>query len=102
MTIPDADPFLARVRAGSFTETLDGDQGSAISSGISVELIGQTRANPGLITIAIGQSTAGVNGEITTTREPVAPTGGGLLPFFLGGSALAATGYGLRRYLARR
>lgn len=102
VTIPDADPFLARVRAGSFSETLDGDQGSAISSGISVELIGQTRANPGLITIAIGQSTAGVNGEITTTREPVAPTGGPLLPFFLGGSGLAAAGYGLRRYLTRR
>lgn len=101
VTIPDADPFLARVRAGSFSKAIDGDQGSAISAGISVELIGQTRANPGLITIAIGQSTAGVNGEITTTREPVAPTGGPLLPFFLGGAALAATGVGLRRYLIR-
>lgn len=102
VTIPDSDPFLVRVRAGSFDEVLDGDTGSAISAGLSVELIGQTRANPGLITLAVGQSTAGVNGEITTTREPVAPTGGGLLPFFLGGSALAATGYGLRRFLARR
>lgn len=101
VTIPDADPFLVRVRAGSFEETVAGDQGSAISAGLSVELIGQTRANPGLITLAIGQSTAGVNGEITTEREPVAPTGGGLLPFFLGGSAVAAVGYGLRRYLRR-
>ena len=100
VTIPDADPFLVRVRAGSFSETLDGDSGSAISSGISVELIGQTRANPGLLTIAIGQSTAGVNGEIDTERT-TAPTGGGLLPFFFGGSALAAAGYGLRRYLKR-
>lgn len=102
VTIPDADPFLVRVKAGSFEETVAGDEGSAISSGLSVELIGQTRANPGLITLAIGQSTAGVNGEITTEREPVAPTGGGLLPFFLGGSALAAAGYGLRRYVKRR
>jgi hypothetical protein len=100
VTIPDADPFLVRVRAGSFSETLDGDSGSAISSGISVELIGQTRANPGLITLAIGQSTAGVNGEIDEERT-TAPTGGGLLPFFLGGSALATAGYGLRRYLKR-
>jgi hypothetical protein len=101
VTIPDADPFLVRVRAGNFEEAVEGDQGSAISAGISVELIGQSRANPGLITLAIGQSTAGVNGEITTEREPVAPTGGGLLPFFLGGSAVAAAGYGLRRYLRR-
>jgi hypothetical protein len=100
VTIPDADPFLIRVRAGSFQETLDGDSGSAISAGLSVELIGQTRANPGLITLAIGQSTAGVNGEIDTERT-TAPTGGGLLPFFLGGSALATAGFGLRRYLKR-
>ena len=100
VTIPDADPFLVRVRAGSFTETVDDDAGSAISSGLSVELIGQNRANPGLITLAIGQSTAGVNADITTERT-TAPTGGGLLPFFLGGSALAAAGYGLRRYLKR-
>ena len=100
VTIPDADPFLVRVRAGSFEETVEGAQGSAISAGISVELIGQTRANPGLITLAIGQSTAGVNGEITTERT-TAPTGGGLLPFFFGGSALAVVGYGLRRYLKR-
>lgn len=100
VTIPDADPFLVRIRAGSFSESLDGDTGSAISSGLSVELIGQTRANPGLLTLAIGQSTAGVNGEIEIERT-TAPTGGGLLPFFLGGSALAAAGYGLRRYLKR-
>ena len=100
VTIPDADPFLVRVRAGSFTETVAGDEGSAISAGLSIELIGQTRANPGLISLAIGQSTAGVNGEITTERT-TAPTGGGLLPFFLGGSALAVVGYGLRRYLKR-
>ncbi|MGH2710921.1 MAG: hypothetical protein ACRDH9_06940 [Actinomycetota bacterium] len=100
VTIPDADPFLVRVRAGDFEESVEGDQGSAISAGISVELIGQTRANPGLITLAVGQSTAGVNGEITVDRQ-TAPTGGGLLPFFLGGSALAVIGYGLRRYLQR-
>jgi hypothetical protein len=100
VTIPDADPFLVRVRAGSFEEIVEDEQGSAISAGISVELIGQTRANPGLITLAIGQSTAGVNGEITTERT-TAPTGGGLLPFFFGGSALAVVGYGLRRYLKR-
>jgi len=88
------------VRAGSFEEIVEDEQGSAISAGISVELIGQTRANPGLITLAIGQSTAGVNGEITTERT-TAPTGGGLLPFFFGGSALAVVGYGLRRYLKR-
>ncbi|MGH2692136.1 MAG: hypothetical protein ACRDHM_06500 [Actinomycetota bacterium] len=100
VTIPDADPFLVRVRAGSFEETVAGDEGSAISAGLSIELIGQTRANPGLITLAIGQSTAGVNGEITVERT-TAPTGGGLLPFFVGGSALAVVGYGLRRYLKR-
>ena len=98
---PTGEQFLVRVRAGTFSETVDGDQGSAISTGISVELIGTARANPGLITVAIGQSTAGVNGEITTERT-TAPTGGGLLPFFLGGSALAAGGFGLRRYLKRR
>ncbi len=97
---PTGEQFLIRVKAGTFSETVEGDQGSAISTGISVELIGTTRANPGLITLAIGQSTAGVNGEITTERT-TAPTGGGLLPFFLGGSALAAAGYGLRRYLKR-
>ena len=97
---PTGEQFLVRVKAGTFSETVDGDQGSAISTGISVELIGTARANPGLITLAIGQSTAGVNGEITTERT-TAPTGGGLLPFFLGGSALAAAGYGLRRYLKR-
>ena len=100
VTIPDADPFLVRVRAGDFEESVQGDQGSAISAGISVELIGQTRANPGLITLAIGQSTAGVNGEITVDRE-TARTGGGLLPFFVWGSALAVMGLGLRRYLKR-
>lgn len=100
VTIPDADPFLVRVRAGSFEETVEGNEGSAISAGLSIELIGQTRANPGLITLAIGQSTAGVNGEVSTERT-TAPTGGGLLPFFLGGSALAAVGLGLRRYLKR-
>ena len=98
---PTGDPFLVRVRAGTFSETVEGNQGSAISTGISVELIGTTRANPGLLTVALGQSTAGVNGEITTERT-TAPTGGGLLPFFLGGSALAAGGFGLRRYLKRR
>jgi hypothetical protein len=97
---PTGEQFLVRVRAGTFSETLDGDQGSAISTGLSVELVGTARANPGLITLAIGQSTAGVNGEIDTERT-TAPTGGGLLPFFLGGSALAAAGYGLRRYLKR-
>ena len=100
VTIPDADPFLVRVRAGNFEESVEGDQGSAISAGISVELIGQTRANPGLITLAIGQSTAGVNGAITVERE-TARTGGGLLPFFVWGSALAVLGLGLRRYLKR-
>ena len=100
VTIPDADPFLVRVRAGSFEESVQGDSGSAISAGLSVELIGQTRANPGLITLAIGQSTAGVNGEVSVERT-TAPTGGGLLPFFLGGSALAVMGYGIRRYLKR-
>lgn len=100
VTIPNADPFLVRVRAGSFEETVEGDEGSAISAGLSIELIGQTRANPGLITLAVGQSTAGVNGEITRERT-TAPTGGGLLPFFFGGSALAFLGFGLRRYLKR-
>jgi hypothetical protein len=100
VTIPDADPFLVRVRAGSFEEAVDGDQGSAISSGISVELIGQTRAAPGLVTFAIGQSTAGVSGEIET-NEVIARTGGPVLPLFLGGSALVLAGYGLRRYLKR-
>lgn len=100
VTIPDADPFLVRIRAGSFEKTTEGDEGSAISAGLSVELLGQTRANPGLITLAIGQSTAGVNGEITRERT-TAPTGGGLLPFFFGGSALAVLGLGLRRYLKR-
>jgi len=97
---PTGEQFLVRVRAGTFSETIDGDSGSAISSGISIELVGTSRANPGLITLAIGQSTAGVNGEIDTERT-TAPTGGGLLPFFLGGSALAAAGFGLRRYLKR-
>lgn len=97
---PTGEQFLVRVRAGTFSETVDGDSGSAISSGISVELVGTSRANPGLITLAIGQSTAGVNGEIDEERT-TAPTGGGLLPFFLGGSALATAGYGLRRYLKR-
>jgi hypothetical protein len=97
---PTGDQFLVRVRAGTFAETVEGDEGSAIATGLSVELIGQSRANPGLITIAIGQSTAGVNGEVTNVRT-TAPTGGGLLPFFLGGSALVVVGYGLRRYLRR-
>ena len=97
---PTGEQFLVRVRAGTFTEAVEGDQGSAISTGLSIELIGTARANPGLVTLAIGQSTAGVNGEITTERT-TAPTGGPLLPYFLGGSALAVLGYGLRRYLRR-
>ncbi|MGH2686683.1 MAG: hypothetical protein ACRDJP_14555, partial [Actinomycetota bacterium] len=102
VTIPDADPFLVRVRAGSFNETVEGNTGSAISSGISVELIGQTRAAPGLITLAVGQSTAGVNGEVEFDRDVIARTGGSLLPVFVGGSALVMAGYGLRRYLKNR
>ena len=102
VTIPDADPFLVRVRAGSFNETVEGNTGSAISSGISVELIGQTRAAPGLITLAVGQSTAGVNGEVEFDRDIIARTGGSLLPVFFGGSALVMAGYGLRRYLKNR
>ncbi|MDQ4006445.1 MAG: hypothetical protein M3135_09160 [Actinomycetota bacterium] len=101
VTIPDADPFLVRVRAGSFNETVEGGTGSAISSGISVELIGQTRANPGLVTLAVGQTTAGVNGEVET-RDIIARTGGTLLPLLFGGSALVMAGYGLRRYLKQR
>ena len=101
VTIPDADPFLVRVRAGSFTETVEGDAGSAISSGLSVELIGQTRAQPGVVTLSVGQSTAGVNGAIET-REVIARTGGTLMPLFVGGSALVMAGYGLRRYLKQR
>ena len=100
VTIPDADPFLVRVRAGSFQEAVEGDEGSAISSGISVELLGQTRANPGLVTFAVGQSTAGVSGQIEVD-DVIARTGGSLLPLFFGGTALVLTGYGLRRYLKR-
>jgi hypothetical protein len=100
VTIPDADPFLVRVRAGSFEETISGDEGSAIASGISVELIGTSRANPGLVTFAIGQSTAGVSGGVEV-EDIIARTGGPVLPLFLGGSALVLAGYGLRRYLKR-
>ena len=100
VTIPDADPFLARVRAGNCDQEVDGDEGSAICSGISVELLGTARANPGLVTFAIGQSTAGVAGEVEV-ETTIARTGGSLLPLFLGGSALVLAGAGIRRYLRR-
>ena len=108
VTIPDADPFLVRVFAGGFreestsenTDDAQTDQASAIAAGLSVELLGQNRANPGLITLAFGQSTAGVSGEITD-REVIARTGGNLLPVLFGGSALIAAGIGIRRFLKR-
>ena len=99
-TIPDADPFLVRVIAGDANDTVEGDSGSIIAAGLSIELIGTSRANPGLIQIAIGESTAGVSGEITTD-ETIARTGGPLLPLFFGGTAFIAAGYGLRRFLKR-
>jgi hypothetical protein len=103
VTLPPEGPFLIRVSAGSFSEEVsdDPDSGSAIATGISVELLGQDPNLPGLVTLALGQSTAGVSGAVDV--EKVIPrTGGPVLPILLGGSALVAAGLGLRRYLKRR
>lgn len=100
VTIPPEGPFLVRVRAGNCDAAVEGDEGSAICSGISVELLGPDPANPGVLTFAIGQTTAGVAGEVDV-ESTIARTGGSLLPLFLGGSALVLAGAGIRRYLKR-
>jgi len=102
VTIPPTGPFLVRVRAGAFAETTGQDPPSAsgIASGISVELVGQDPARPGLLTVAIGQATASLSGEITQ-REVIAATGGPLLPALAGGAILVIGAVALRRYLRR-
>lgn len=103
VTIPPTGPFLVRVKAGAFNKTTaeNPDSASGIASGISVELIGQDPAQAGLLTVAIGQATASLSGEITQ-REVIAATGGPLLPAFAGGAVLVTGAVGLRRFLRRR
>jgi hypothetical protein len=66
-----------------------------------VELVGQDPARPGLLTVAIGQATASLSGEITQ-RKVIAATGGPLLPAFAGGALLVIGAVALRRYLRGR
>jgi hypothetical protein len=104
VALPPDGPFLVRASAGNFSEELDNngaDSGSAVASGISIELLGADPAAPGLITFNVGQSTAGVAGEITED-EIIARTGAPVLPVLFGGSAMIAAGLGLRRFLKRR
>lgn len=103
VTIPEEGPFLIRASAGTFAKETasDPDSASAIATGVSVELLGQDPALPGLLTVQLGQSTAAVSGEVQEERV-IARTGAPLAPIFIGGSALVAAGLGLRRFLRRR
>ncbi len=102
VTIPEEGPFLIRASAGAFSEETQGpDSASAIATGVSIELLGADPALPGLITLQLGQSTAAVSGEVEVERV-IPRTGAPLAPIFVGGSALVAAGWGLRRFLRRR
>lgn len=103
VTIPEDGPFLVRVSLGDFSKETgtNPDTASAIATGISVELLGQDPALPGLITLQLGQSTAAVSGDLEEVAV-IPRTGGPVLPLLLGGSALVAGGLTLRRFLKRR
>jgi hypothetical protein len=113
VTIPPdpgpTDPFLIRITAGDFNEEVQNERedglvrssATAISSGLSIELLGAAAEGPGLVTFAVGESTAGVNGQVETNTT-IARTGGPVLPLLAGGAALVAAGVGLRRFLKRR
>lgn len=98
------DPFLLRLSLGTFEkETAENpDEASAIATGLSVELLGAEAQGPGLVTVQLGESTAGVSGDVDREEIIIARTGGPVLPLLIGGSALVATAVGLRRFLRPR
>ena len=110
------DPFLVRVALGTVdtggggtdsagggsgvSETTSTYEASAVATGLSVELLGPAASGPGVVTLEIGESTAGISAKVAT-REIIARTGGTVLPLLLGGAMLVVLGVGLRRYLKR-
>lgn len=101
VTIAEGTPLEIGAGAGSFEkEAENGDPGdedsvSARAAGAFLSLFA------GQVLVALGDSTCGLSGQVTT-EEVIARTGGEVLPVLLGGSALAAAGYGLRRFLRPR
>jgi hypothetical protein len=100
LVIGEGTELESRIGAGAFTSNLkDGgtgeeDAASARATGALVELLG------GQIALALGDATCGVSGKIST-EAVIARTGANPAPLLAGGTALAAAGYGLRRFLRR-
>jgi hypothetical protein len=98
VVLGEGTPLEFRAGAGTYSEevnnggTEEEDTATARATGGFASLFG------GQVEFAIGDSTCGVSGLVTS--EPIIPrTGGEMLPVLLGGSALAAAGLSLRRYL---
>lgn len=101
VTVAEGTPLEIGAGAGSFEDEVENggegeeDSVSARAAGAFLSLFA------GQVNLALGDSTCGLSGQVTT-EEVIARTGGQILPVLLGGSALVAAGYGLRRFVRAR